>query len=102
MGSAREPDPPWYMLAQPTLHKVQPETGFKICRELLFFQYLFILHTLPPSGEGRKEPRGGRLLVSRGCHRLGNKHGGNICHRDSLQRGKIIFFQGDVVSKGEG
>ena len=104
MGSAREPDPPWYMLAQPTLHKVQQEPVFKLCRSFYFLN-ICLLHT-PPRRKGRKEPRAGKLLVSRGCHRLGNKHGGNICHRDSLQRGEIIFFframlflraKGDVV-----
>ena len=100
MGSAREPDPPWYMLAQPTLHKVQQEPVFKLCWSFYFLN-ICLLHT-PPRREGRKESRGGRLLVSRGCHRLGNKHGGNICHRDSLQRGKIIFFRAMLFLRAKG
>ena len=60
MGSAREPDPPWYMLAQPTLHKVQQKPVFKLCRELLFFQHLFTSHPAAKGGEegaqGRQTP----------------------------------------------
>ena len=66
-----------------------------ICGELLFCQYLFLLHTAAAKWGGGKEPRGADSGVVRCATGSGIRGKANICQRVSYYNAEINFFKGD-------
>ena len=86
MGPAREPGPPRHLLAQPTLHKVQPRNRFLNMSRASIFQYLFTSH--PAAKWGGEEGAQGRQTpgLARGATGSGTRQE-HLSQGFILQRG---------------